>query len=102
MKWIDKFIFDEGRRELVINSVNITRISYLTSFYWATATITSTGFGDLHPRATLEKIFAISAMLISKFEDTIVDGCKGVVFRYCCGVWNCPWWNDFYIIKCRY
>jgi len=40
--------------------------AYTTSLYWATATTTSTGYGDITAYNTLEKIFSVIAMIAGK------------------------------------
>eukprot|EP01135_Chromosphaera_perkinsii_P004900 Nk52_evm5s304 gene=Nk52_evmTU5s304 len=37
---------------------------YIASIYWATATTTSTGYGDIKPEGTLERVYAIVIMII--------------------------------------
>jgi len=40
--------------------------TYTSSLYWATATATSTGYGDVRAYTTNEKLFSIVAMLAGK------------------------------------
>uniref|UniRef100_K3W9Y3 Cyclic nucleotide-binding domain-containing protein n=1 Tax=Globisporangium ultimum (strain ATCC 200006 / CBS 805.95 / DAOM BR144) TaxID=431595 RepID=K3W9Y3_GLOUD len=37
---------------------------YVTAFYWSIMTMTTVGYGDIHPCTTSERIFAIVAMII--------------------------------------
>ncbi|OWZ19762.1 Voltage-gated Ion Channel [Phytophthora megakarya] len=37
---------------------------YVTAFYWAIMTMTTVGYGDVHPTTTHERIFAIVAMIL--------------------------------------
>ncbi|KAH7474097.1 Potassium voltage-gated channel subfamily H member 2 [Phytophthora ramorum] len=37
---------------------------YVTSFYWAIMTMTTVGYGDVHPTTTYERLFAIVAMIL--------------------------------------
>lgn len=38
----------------------------MTSLYWASATATSTGYGDVHAYTIAEKVYSIGAMIVGK------------------------------------
>jgi CRP-like cAMP-binding protein len=47
---------------------------YVTSLYWAFMTMTTVGFGDIHPGTVPEKCYAIVAMLIGGFMFGLIVG----------------------------
>ncbi|XP_051119755.1 potassium channel AKT1-like [Andrographis paniculata] len=47
---------------------------YVTSIYWSIVTVTTTGYGDLHPVNTKEMIFDIFFMLFNLFMDSYLIG----------------------------
>ncbi|DBA03753.1 TPA: hypothetical protein N0F65_004170 [Lagenidium giganteum] len=68
--WLSCFFFlisaddDEGwvaKMHMIDQSVYA---KYVTAFYWAIMTMTTVGFGDVHPWTTNERVFAIGAMVI--------------------------------------
>ena len=44
---------------------------YTASLYWATATLTFTGYGDVRPSTLFEKFFSVVVMLSSQFLQCI-------------------------------
>ena len=46
------------------NSTESRRTEYVASLYWAAATMTSTGYGDIRAGTTMGRLFALCAMLI--------------------------------------
>ncbi|KAI8478218.1 hypothetical protein Bbelb_440550 [Branchiostoma belcheri] len=63
------------RAELVFPNNN-TAYEYVISVYWATATSTSTGYGDVHAKELSEKAYSIAAMLagVAVFFGMILGG----------------------------
>ncbi|XP_066276868.1 uncharacterized protein [Branchiostoma lanceolatum] len=55
---------------------NSTGYEYVISVYWATATSTSTGYGDVHAKTLTEKAYSIAAMLagVAVFFGLILGG----------------------------
>eukprot|EP00058_Branchiostoma_floridae_P006940 XP_002592428.1 hypothetical protein BRAFLDRAFT_67294 [Branchiostoma floridae] len=55
---------------------NDTGYEYVISMYWATATSTSTGYGDIHAKSLSEKAYSIAAMLagVAVFFGMILGG----------------------------
>jgi hypothetical protein len=52
----------------VKNKGNLSEMSaiqrYVVAVYWSTATMSSVGYGDVHAHTTVEKLYALSAMLL--------------------------------------
>lgn len=42
--------------------------TYVTSLYWATATATSTGYGDITAQTVFEKMLSILAMMVGRYH----------------------------------
>ncbi|CAH1251717.1 CNGA1 [Branchiostoma lanceolatum] len=65
----------EGRADMVFPNTN-TGYEYVISMYWATATSTSTGYGDVHAKELSEKAYSIAAMLagVAVFFGLILGG----------------------------
>lgn len=53
--------------ECPTGSVNVQVKLYLYSFYWALATVTTIGYGDVTPQTSKETYFAIVVMLLGGF-----------------------------------
>jgi len=47
---------------------------YVASFYWAITTLTTTGYGDIHPINTTEKVYGVCIMVVSAVVFSIVIG----------------------------
>lgn len=47
---------------------------YAAAFYWAITTLTTTGYGDIHPINTSEKVYGVCIMVISAVVFSIVIG----------------------------
>jgi len=66
---IDKVSSVSGDIAVLANSeISLHYDAYVTSLYWATATITSTGYGDVPPKTIGEKIYAITTMIVGKYR----------------------------------
>ncbi|MEL6740182.1 MAG: cyclic nucleotide-binding domain-containing protein, partial [Planctomycetota bacterium] len=51
--------------DAIVTSARVNASGYASSLYWATATLTSTGYGDVRAGSETEKMFAVGAMLTS-------------------------------------
>ena len=54
---------------------------YVASLYWAFTTFTTVGYGDIHARTTVERIFSIVGMIVGGFVFSGVVGSIGNVIQ---------------------
>jgi len=58
----------KGTLRAIPHDVSYLHETYTTSLYWATATATSTGYGDIRAYSTNEKVFSIIGMLAGNLK----------------------------------
>ena len=62
-------------------------VQYSTAFYWAAATMTTTGYGDRHAEADIERCVSIAIMVIGRMLFAYVLG-KWMALMVSDGVWR--------------
>jgi hypothetical protein len=55
----ENWVYDTGLQDAVMKD------QYIAAVYWAVTTLTTTGYGDIHPVNTYEKIYGVIIMVIS-------------------------------------
>ncbi|XP_076825494.1 uncharacterized protein LOC143471047 [Clavelina lepadiformis] len=62
---LEKVLSATDNPDQALNSeVSFLHNTYITSLYWASATATSTGYGDIHAYTIPEKFYSIGAMIV--------------------------------------
>ena len=56
------------------NYVGESENIYIVAFYWIISTITTVGYGDIHGRNNLERVFCSICMFIGVISFSIANG----------------------------
>ena len=62
---LESYDFSNETKNRIIEETDINFSNYSVSLYWAAATLTSTGYGDVRAHTVEEKFFAVATMLLS-------------------------------------
>jgi hypothetical protein len=68
----DQYLYPEGLRSVDTEGSRRTTSVYIAAYYYCFTTITSVGYGDLHPRNDQERVFAIILEAVGGFLYAII------------------------------